>query len=96
MRCSAVARQLTILRVIFICFQTDKFTYEQMQEYLTSVVEREVVEGIINTDFVTKYTALAFLRRIDDINMSDTRGGLYYSLASPIPKTDTLYTFIFR
>ena len=24
---------------------------------------------------MTKYTALAFLRRIDDINMTDTRGG---------------------
>ena len=73
-------------------FQTDKFTYEQMQEYLTSVVEREVVEGIINTDFVTKYTALAFLRRIDDINMSDTRGG------SRIPPRDgrTFFTLFFR
>lgn len=72
-------------------FQTDKFTYEQMQEYLTSVVEREVVEGIINTDFVTKYTALAFLRRIDDINMSDTRGGR-------IPPRDgrTFFTLFFR
>ena len=46
-----------------------------MQEYHTSVIEREVTEGIINANAVTKYTALAFLRRIDDINMSDTRGG---------------------
>ena len=46
-----------------------------MQEYHTSVIEREVTEGIINTNSVTKYTALAFLRRIDDINMADTRGG---------------------
>ena len=56
-------------------FKTDKFSFEQMQEYHTSVIEREVTEGIINTDCVTKYTALAFLRKIDDINMSDTRGG---------------------
>ena len=47
-----------------------------MQTYTTSVVEKEVFEGIINTEYVTKYTALAFLRRIDDINMSDTRGGM--------------------
>ena len=46
-----------------------------MQTYSTSVVEKEVFEGIINTEFVTKYTALAYLRRIDDINMSDARGG---------------------
>ena len=62
----------------FYIFKTDKFTFEQMQAYSTSVVQREVVEGIINTEFVTKYTALAFLRRIDDINMSDTRGGNQY------------------
>ena len=58
--------------------QTDKFTFDQMQSYQTSVVERECVEGIINTDYVTKYTTLAFLRKIDDINMSDTRGGKYF------------------
>ena len=63
---------------IVIWLQTDKFTFDQMQSYQTSVVERECVEGIINTDYVTKYTTLAFLRKIDDINMSDTRGGKYF------------------
>ena len=63
---------------ILIWLQTDKFTFDQMQSYQTSVVERECVEGIINTDYVTKYTTLAFLRKIDDINMSDTRGGKYF------------------
>ena len=38
-------------------------------------MERECIEGVINTDYVTKYTTLAFLRKIDDINMSDNRGG---------------------
>ena len=46
-----------------------------MQNYHTSVTEREVTEGIINADN-TKFTSLAFLRQIDDINMSDQRGGI--------------------
>ena len=58
-----------------IWLQTDKFTLDQLQTYQTSVVERECIEGVINTDYVTKYTTLAFLRKIDDINMSDNRGG---------------------
>ena len=54
--------------------QTEKFTYEQMQNYQVSVIEREVNQGIVVQDF-TKMTSLAFLRRIDQMNMSDTRGG---------------------
>ena len=54
--------------------QTEKFTFEQMQNYQVSVIEREVNQGIVVQDF-TKMTSLAFLRRIDQMNMSDTRGG---------------------
>ena len=54
--------------------QTEKFTFEQMQNYQVSVIEREVNQGIVAQDF-TKMTSLAFLRRIDQMNMSDTRGG---------------------
>ena len=60
---------------LYFWLQTDKFTLDQLQTYQTSVVERECIEGVINTDYVTKYTTLAFLRKIDDINMSDNRGG---------------------
>ena len=45
-----------------------------MQNYQVSVIEREVNQGIVAQDF-TKLTSLAFLRRIDQMNMSDTRGG---------------------
>ena len=45
-----------------------------MQNYHVSVIEREVNQGIVVQDF-TKMTSLAFLRRIDQMNMSDTRGG---------------------
>jgi hypothetical protein len=58
----------------FCVLQTDKLSYEQMQNYHISVTERECNEGIVNMDF-TKYTAMAFLRKIEDINMADTRGG---------------------
>ena len=45
-----------------------------MQNYQMSVIEREVNQGVVNVDF-TKFSSLAFLRRIDEMNMSDTRGG---------------------
>lgn len=51
-------------------------SFEEMQNYHISVVERECNEGIVNVDS-TKYTALAFLRKIEDINMSDNRGGRF-------------------
>ena len=63
-----------IFRIIMHYLQTEKFTYEQMQNYQVSVIEREVNQGIVAQDF-TKMTSLAFLRRIDQMNMSDTRGG---------------------
>ena len=63
---------LELLPMYFL--QTEKFTYEQMQNYQVSVIEREVNQGIVAQDF-TKMTSLAFLRRIDQMNMSDTRGG---------------------
>ena len=65
---------LYIFRIIMHYLQTEKFTYEQMQNYQVSVIEREVNQGIVVQDF-TKMTSLAFLRRIDQMNMSDTRGG---------------------
>ena len=65
---------LYIFRIIMHYLQTEKFTYEQMQNYQVSVIEREVNQGIVAQDF-TKMTSLAFLRRIDQMNMSDTRGG---------------------
>ncbi len=54
-------------------FQIDKMSYEAMQNYHISVTEREVTEGIVNVE-ITKYSALAFLRKIEDINMADNRG----------------------
>ena len=65
---------LYFFRIIMHYLQTEKFTYEQMQNYQVSVIEREVNQGIVVQDF-TKMTSLAFLRRIDQMNMSDTRGG---------------------
>ena len=63
-----------IFRALIFSFQTDKFTFDQMQNYQMSVIEREVNQGVVNVDF-TKFSSLAFLRRIDEMNMSDTRGG---------------------
>ena len=67
-------RQNIPFALIFFLFQTDKFTFDQMQNYQMSVIEREVNQGVVNVDF-TKFSSLAFLRRIDEMNMSDTRGG---------------------
>lgn len=45
-----------------------------MQNYQISVIEKEVMEGILKLEN-TKGSCLAFLRKINNLNMADNRGG---------------------
>lgn len=55
-------------------FKTDKLSYERMQNYHISVIEKEVTEGMLKVEN-TKGSCLAFLRKINNLNMADNRGG---------------------
>ncbi len=49
-------------------------SYEAMMNYHVSVIEREVTAGILRASN-TKSTCLAFLRKIKNLNMTDTKAG---------------------
>ena len=52
----------------------DKFTEEQRRNYHISVVEREVLEGLLEVP-ETKGTCLVLARTVRSVNMNDNRGG---------------------
>ena len=54
--------------------QMDKFTEEQRRNYHISVVEREVLEGLLEVP-ETKGTCLVLARTVRSVNMNDNRGG---------------------
>ena len=56
--------------------QTDQMTQEQMETFQMSVVEREVREGILTAPN-PKATALVFVRKIQNINLTETKGGQF-------------------
>eukprot|EP00095_Tigriopus_kingsejongensis_P002552 maker-scaffold309_size213625-snap-gene-0.20 protein:Tk02552 transcript:maker-scaffold309_size213625-snap-gene-0.20-mRNA-1 annotation:"GI10101" len=59
---------------LYLC-KTNQISMERMKSFQHSVVEREVVEGILEVK-ETKGSSLAFLRRINNLNLSDNKGGL--------------------
>ncbi|XP_059080387.1 NACHT and WD repeat domain-containing protein 2-like [Tigriopus californicus] len=58
---------------LYLC-KTDQISMERMKSFQHSVIEREVHEGIIRAK-ETKGSSLAFLRKINNINLADQRRG---------------------
>ena len=56
--------------------QTDQFTEEQRRNYHISVVEREVLEGLLEVP-ETKGTCLVLARTVRNVNMNDNKGGKF-------------------
>ena len=77
-----VRKPAPVLALTYQAFpQTDKISEEQMANYTMSVIEREVQQGILKVKD-TKATALAFLRKINNLNVKDIRQGNEWGFTS--------------
>ena len=56
--------------------QTDQWSDEQRRNYHISVVEREVLAGLLEVP-ETKGTCLVLARSVRNVNMNDNKGGKF-------------------